>query len=179
MRIKNRIWEELYWAKVSILCIQWYTARHRRYNRWYETFIALTASAGAFGFILNHFAPFVSTLIIGFVSVAKAIFPSIIQKEEELSSLDVISDFYVDYMARLEHLYYLYENQLLDPNNNTNDNIAAEKFYNLKDTECDKQSQMNKLVRKIKTKEHDKLNKEATDYVNRVYFNKYEDENND
>jgi len=178
MYIRNRIWEELYWAKVCILCIQRYNACHRRYNRWYETFIALTASAGAFGFILNHMAPLFSTLIIGFVSVAKAIFPSIIQKEEELSSLDVISDFYVEYMARLEHLFYRYENLLFDKDKNINDNKAAEEFFLLKESECDKQSLMNKLLRKISNKEHTYLNKSATDYVNRVYFNKYENEDN-
>lgn len=178
MSIKNRIWDELFWAKVCILCIQRYTSCHRRYNRWYETFIALTASGGAFGFILNQFAPLCSTLIIGFVSVAKAIYPSLIQKEEELSSLDVISDFYVVYMTHLEHLYYNYQNNLFDKDVDSNDHLAAEQFFKLKESECEKQSRMNKLLRKISDKEHAFLNKEATDYVNRVYFNKYDDENN-
>lgn len=178
MTIRNRVWEELYWAKVCILCIQRYTSRHRRYNRWYETFIALTASVGAFGFILNHLAPLVSTLVIGFVSVAKAIFPSLIQKEEELSSLDVISDFYVEYMAHLENLFYNFQNKLFDKDVETNDRLAAEHFFKLKESECEKQSRMNKLLRKISKKEHEYLNKEATDYVNRVYFNKYDDEGN-
>lgn len=178
MTIRNRVWEELFGAKVCILCIQRYTSRHRRYNRWYETFIALTASFGAFGFIYDHLAPFISTLIIGFVSVAKAIFPSIIQKEEELSSLDVITDFYVAYMAQIEHLYYNYQNKLFDKEDETNDRLAAEQFFKLKESECEKQSRMNKLIRKIRTKDNDSLNKEATDYVNRVYFDIYENGNN-
>ena len=175
MTIRNRIWEELYWSKLCILCIQRYTARHRRYNRWYETFIALTASAGAFGFIKFTVAPLISILIIGFVSVAKAIFPSLIQKEEELSSLDVIADFYVEYMMQLEHLFYQYHNNLFSEDEDINDNKAAEEFFIFKEKECDKQSQMNKLLRKIRKKEYVSLNKAATDYVNRVFFNKYED----
>ena len=178
MSIKNRIWDELFWAKVCILCIQRYTSWHRRYNRWYETFIALTASFGAFGFLYDHLAPLFSTLVIGFVSVAKAIFPSLIQKEEELSSLDVISDFYVAYMMNLELLYYNYQNKLFDKDADINDHLAAEHFFMLKESECEKQSRMNKLLRKISDKNHARFNKDATDYVNRVYFNKYENESN-
>ena len=106
MTIRNRVWEELYWSKLCILCILRYTARHRRYNRWYATFIAFTASIGAFGYLKYQFAPLISSVLIGVVSLAKAIFPSLLQKEEELSSLDVITDFYVEYMTQLEHLFY-------------------------------------------------------------------------
>lgn len=175
MTIRNRVWEELYWSKLCILCILRYTARHRRYNRWYATFIAFTASIGAFGYLKFHIAPLISTVLIGVVSLAKAIFPSLLQKEEELSSLDVITDFYVEYMTQLEHLFYKFQNNLFDKTDELNDNIAAEEFFKLKEKECDKQSLMNKLLRKIRKKEHECLNKEATEYVNRVYFNKYEE----
>ena len=110
--------------------------------------------------------------------MAKAIFPSLIQKEEELSSLDVISDFYVAYMMNLEHLYYNYQNKLFDKEIDINDHLAAEHFFKLKESECEKQSRMNKLLRKISTKNHARFNKDATDYVNRVYFNKYDDDEN-
>jgi len=75
----------------------------------------------------------------------------------------------------LEHLFYKYQNNLFDKDDEQNDNIAAEEFFKLKEKECDKQSLMNKLLRKIRKKEHECLNKEATEYVNRVYFDKYEE----
>lgn len=175
MTIRNRVWEELYWSKLCILSIMRYTARHRRYNRWYASFIALTASIGAFGYLKFQLAPFIASVLIGVVSLAKAIFPSLLQKEEELSSLDVITDFYVEYMTQLEHLFYMYQNSIFDKDEERNDNLAAEEFFKLKETECDKQSLMNKLLRKISKKEHGLLNQEATEYVNRVYFNKYDD----
>jgi hypothetical protein len=81
-------------------------------------------------------------------------------------------------MVRIEHLYYSYQNKLFDKEVETNDRLTAEHFFKLKESECEKQSRMNKLLRKISKKEHEYLNKEATDYVNRVYFNKYDDEGN-
>lgn len=179
MIIRNRIWDELYMSKVFMLNLLTYTARHRRYNRYYEAFIAITASLGAFGFLQYNLAPLISTIIIGVVSVAKSIFPSFIQREEELSSLDSITDFYAKYMTQLEQLFYQYDRQLFDNDKQKNDDKAAEAFFKLKENECEIETRMNKHLRRMKKRETEYLNQQASDYVNRVYFNKYKDNDNE
>ena len=167
MEVRNRIWEELKQAVVNKDCILRYNSRHRRYNRLYETFIAFTASAGAFGYIINTILPLISTILIGIVSVTKAIFPSLIQKEEELSDLDKISDFYTKYLNDLEKLFYQFDNKII------NENEAADLFFKIKDKEIEQQTKMNKLIRRISSKEQSILNQMSEDYLNKVYFNNY------
>ena len=99
MICRNRIWEELKQAKANIICIEKYTDRRRSYNRYYNAFIAITASAGALGSIINEHAPLVSSIAIGFGSIIKSVFPNFIQGESELSSLDVLADFYNKYIS--------------------------------------------------------------------------------
>lgn len=53
MICRNRIWEELKQAKANIICIQKYTDKRRGYNRAYNGFVAIAASAGALGTLLN------------------------------------------------------------------------------------------------------------------------------
>lgn len=53
MVVRNKVWEEIKQAHVNILCLRWYTDRQRRHERYYQFFIAFTASAGTFGYILK------------------------------------------------------------------------------------------------------------------------------
>lgn len=165
--IRERIWEELKMSKSNVECIHKYNDIHRRWNRWYDFAIAVCAAIGAFGYLWDAIVPFISTLAIGISQLVKNLFPSVLQREEELSSLDTISDFYLTYMSRLEHLFYKLDYEI------ESEEVIANQFFALKETECEKQSKMNKLVRKISEKEHKRIDKETTDYVNRVYFNKY------
>lgn len=106
MICRNRIWEELKQAKANIICIQKYTDKRRGYNRAYNGFVAITASAGALGTLLNDKVPFVASMLIGFVSIIKSVLPNFVQGESELSSLDVLADFYNKYMNSLENIWY-------------------------------------------------------------------------
>lgn len=106
MICRNRIWEELKQAKANIICIQKYTDKRRGYNRAYNGFVAITASAGALGTLLNDKVPFFASMLIGFVSIIKSVLPNFVQGESELSSLDVLADFYNKYMNSLENICY-------------------------------------------------------------------------
>lgn len=106
MICRNRIWEELKQAKANIICIQKYTDKRRGYNRAYNGFVAITASAGALGTLLNDKVPFFVSMLIGFVSIIKSVLPNFVQGESELSSLDVLADFYNKYMNSLENIWY-------------------------------------------------------------------------
>lgn len=53
---------------------------------------------------------------------------------------------------------------------------TEEFFYHLKKEEGGKQSTFNRLVRSIPQKRHEKIIKESETYINRVYYNNYEQE---
>lgn len=116
MICRNRIWEELKQAKANIICIQKYTDKRRGYNRAYNGFVAITASAGALGTLLNDKVPFFASMLIGFVSIIKSVLPNFVQGESELSSLDVLADFYNKYMNSLENIWYRLDHEQRNKN---------------------------------------------------------------
>lgn len=170
MVIKNKIWEEMKQAHANVLCVKWYTDKQRKHERYCQMFIALVASGGTFGYLLNEIAPLISSSIIAFVSVVKALFPHFIQPEKELCILDGLMDYYNGYMTELEHLYFRYETE------DISDKEIEEFLYHLKKEEGGKQSTFNRLVRSIPQKRHEKIIKESETYINRVYYNNYEQE---
>lgn len=172
MICRNRIWEELKQAKANIICIQKYTDKRRGYNRAYNGFVAITASAGALGTLLNDKIPFFASMLIGFVSIIKSVLPNFVQGESELSSLDVLADFYNKYMNSLENIWYRLDHDIID------EKQAMDEFFKLKETECDKMSQMNRLVRNISERFQKKIDEEAATYINRVYYEKNPEEQN-
>lgn len=172
MICRNRIWEELKQAKANIICIQKYTDKRRGYNRAYNGFVAITASAGALGTLLNDKVPFFASMLIGFVSIIKSVLPNFVQGESELSSLDVLADFYNKYMNSLENIWYRLDHDIID------EKQAMDEFFKLKETECDKMSQMNRLVRNISERFQKKIDEEAATYINRVYYEKNPEEQN-
>lgn len=129
MVIKNKIWEEMKQAHANVLCVKWYTDKQRKHDRYYQMFIALVASGGTFGYLLNDIAPLISSSIIAFVSVVKALFPHFIQPEKELCILDGLMDYYNGYMTELEHLYFRYETE------DISDKETEEFLYHLKKEE--------------------------------------------
>ena len=168
MVVRNKIWEELKQAHANVLCLCWYTNKQRKYERWYQVFVALVASGGIFGYLINEYAPLISSGIIAFVSVAKSLFPHFLQPEKELCILDGLMDYYNKYMNEMEHLFYLLDH------NEIEEKEAIQKVYELKKDECSQQSIMNRFVRSIPESRHKKFDNESTEYINRVYFNKYE-----
>lgn len=163
---RNRIWEELKQAKANIICLQKYTDKKRKHNRWYNTFIAITASIGTFGYIIDSIIPAITSGLIGLGAIAKSILPGCLQNEQELSSLDSLIDFYVRYMNSLERIWYNLENKKIT------EDEAMEMFFDLKETESDKLSQLNKGIRNISKSFQELINQEASKYINAVYFQK-------
>lgn len=164
MICRNRIWEELKQAKANIICIQKYTDKRRAYNRWYNAFIAVTASVGAIVSFKHAIVAQISSVLIGGVSIVKSVLPAFIQGETELSSLDVLADFYNKYMNSLENIWYKFDHDIIT------EEEAMKEFFELKATECDKQSQVNRLIRNISESFQKKIDQEAEKYINSVYY---------
>lgn len=167
MNVRNKIWEELKQAYANALCIAKYTNRQRRWNRLYHVFIA---TAAALGTILTKVEPEwapIALWVIAFVSIIKSIFPQILQAEQELCRLDDMMNYYNTYMVIMEELFYKY-----DKGDMAEEQIA-EMLFEQKRDECPKQSEFNKYLRNIRRREQHKIDQQATDYINEVYFNKY------
>ena len=71
-------------------------------------------------------------------------------------------------MNEMEHLFYQFDHKEIE------EKEAIQNVYELKKEECSRQSIMNRLVRSIPESRHKKIDKESTEYINRVYFDKYE-----
>ena len=141
-------------------------------NRIYGFILAIIAGVGAFGEVLegylNFNVSFWSCLIIGIMSVVKALFAHFLQSEEDLLELDILMNYYASYMNDIERLFYL-----LDNSDKYSEEEIMEKFYTTKKKECDKQSKMNRMVRYISKKRSAALMKKSDDYLQRVYYNIY------
>lgn len=167
MEVRNKIWEEFKQAKANVVCIRRYNSLQRQLNCIYQIFIAVCAAVGTFSFGLSDKIPFIALLAIAVVSLVKAIFPQILQPEQELCHLDALMDYYNSFMNKLEIFFYQ-----LDKEQKTDDEVMSE-LFTLKEDECKKQSQINKLIRWIPKRMQKKVDAEVQTYIEEVYFNIY------
>ena len=167
MEVRNKIWEEFKQAKANVICIRRYNSLQRQLNCIYQIFIAVCAAVGTFSFGFSDKIPFIALLSIAIVSLVKAIFPQILQPEQELCELDGIMDYYNSFMNQLEKFFYE-----LDKEQKTEDEVMAELFM-LKEDECKKQSKINKFIRWIPKRMQKKIDAEVQTYIDEVYYNIY------
>ena len=171
MEVRNKIWEEFKQAKANVVCIRRYNSLQRQLNCIYQIFIAVCAAVGTFSFGFSEKIPFIALLSIAIVSLIKAIFPQILQPEQELCELDGMMDYYNSFMNKLERFFYE-----LDKQQKTDDEVMME-LFTLKDEECLKESKMNKLIRWIPKRMQKKVDAEVQTYIDEVYYNIYKQEN--
>ncbi len=168
MEVRNKIWEEFKQARANVICIRKYTSFQRQWNCIYHVFIATTAAVGT---VVSGFHIEASVYALGaiaIVSLVKAIFPQILQSEQELCILDSLMDYYNCYMNKMEKLFYQ-----LDTDQQSDDEVMGE-IFKLKEEECSKESQINKLVRWIPYYMQKKIDEEVNTYINEVYYDIYQ-----
>jgi len=175
MEVRNKIWEEFKQAKANVVCIRRYNSLQRQLNSIYQIFIAVCAAVGTFSFGFSDKIPFIALLSIAIVSLVKAIFPQILQPEQELCELDGMMDYYNSFMNKLERFFYE-----LDKQQKTDDEVMKE-LFSLKDEECLKESKMNKLIRWIPKRMQKKLMQKCRHILTKsiiIYTNKRMANNN-
>jgi hypothetical protein len=168
MIARNRIWEELKQAKANIICLQRYTDRGRNVLRWIDSLIIGFSTIGALGSLIDVKFAIGGVSIVAMTSILKTALSGMAQSEQEFSELDRLMDFYSKYMNDIERIWY-----------NFNENIITESkmintLFDMKAEESDRYSLLNKLIRSISKKEQKKIDKESEEYIDRVYFNKFE-----
>lgn len=164
MIVRNKIWEELRQAKANIICIQRYTDRNRKWSRYFNALIIISASAGTIGGIFKQWVAVAASALVAASTILKSLMPNFIQSEQELTELDRLMDYYSRYLNKLERIWYNNYERIVS------DNESIEQLFNIKDDEADKNSTMNKLVRHLSKKEQKIINGKAKEYVERVYF---------
>jgi len=173
MIARNRIWEEMKQAKSNIICLQKYTDKGRRNLRIFNVLIITLPTLGALcgGIFDNIIYAITGASATALTAALKSILPNLTQSEQELSELDRLMDFYSKYMNNLEKLWYNYDKDFITEKEMIN------KLFEIKEDECDRYSLLNKGVRSISKKEKYTIENDCTEYINRVYFIKT-DENN-
>ena len=167
MEVRNKLWEEFKQAKANVVCIRRYNSVQRQLNSIYQIFIAVCAAVGTFSFGFSDRIPFFALLSIAIVSLVKAIFPQIIQPEQELCELDGIMDYYNSFMNKMEVFFYRLDKDL------KNDDEVIQELFVLKEDECNKKSKMNRLIRWIPKRMQKKVDAEVQTYIEEVYYNIY------
>lgn len=167
MEVRNKLWEEFKQAKANVVCIRRYNSVQRQLNSIYQIFIAVCAAVGTFSFGFSDRIPFFALLSIAVVSLVKAIFPQIIQPEQELCELDGIMDYYNSFMNKMEVFFYQLDKEL------KNDDEVMQELFVLKEDECNKQSKMNRLIRWIPKRMQKKVDAEVQTYIEEVHYNIY------
>ena len=173
MIARNRIWEELKQAKTYIICLQRYTDRGRRWSRLINGAIIAISAIGALGSIYHTIFAIVGVSLVALTSILKTALSGIMQSEQEFSELDRLIDFYSKYMNKIERLWYDFFIEAIEEKEMIHDLLA------LKEEECDRYSLLNKLIRSISKKEQKEIDKISVEYINIVYFNKFEDNGKD
>ena len=165
------IWEGLKRVKGYEVSIAVYTDQQRMYRRCYDVFIAIAASAGTLLSVCYDQAPLIATISIAVPSLVKAIYPKIMQSEQELIELDGLLSYYISLSAKYELLYLNYHTDKISPQ------IAAEQYAALKEEEADKMPILNKLQRRICSRQQKNHNQEVDEYLKRVLYNNYDTAN--
>ena len=171
MIVRQRIWEELRFAKASIICLQRYTDKSRKKSRIFNSLVILFASTGAISGAFKQWdISIVASSLVAVSTILKTLMPNFLNSEKELSDLDRLMDFYSVYFNDLEKLWYSNENRNEEESHCITESEIMERFFNLKNNESDKFSALNRGVRTISKKEMKAINEEAREYVSRVYF---------
>ena len=170
MIARNRIWEELKQAKANIICLQRYTDRGRRFLRIIDSAIIALSTIGALGSIIIDIKIAVyGVSLVALTSILKTALSNMLQSEQEFSELDRLIDYYSKYMNSLERIWYDYDKDLIA------EDEMIHRLFDIKAEECNRYSLLNKLIRSIPKKEQKKIDEKSSEYINRVYFIKLED----
>ncbi len=84
-----------------------------------------------------------------------------------LCELDGIMDYYNSFMNKMEVFFYQLDKEL------KNDDELMQELSVLKEDECKKQSQMNRLIRWIPKRMQKKVDAEVQTYIEEVHYNIY------
>ena len=169
--ISNSYWLEMHKAYGIQKQIEIYTARKRNCNRVVSVVLLIAVvvcSIASFfsQYMWGHWLTVALAVIVAFATFIKEFIPQVSQPEGELCELDKIHEFYKDYLQKLEFHYI----QRFDEKLKVDDNMMNKFFNEIKNTEGDRITTLNRLCRKMKDDEKKRIKEETEQYF-RIKYN--------
>ena len=161
---KRKIWYEIQQAKHIALSISSYNNIGIRNNKAFEILYGALSSISIIGFVIKVPAVSLATsLLILCITVIRGTIPNLFKSETEPEQLDQLAEFYILYLAKLEHLYYRLDKSLI-----TEAEAEAE-FYSLKLDETVKSVKAQRIIEKISIQSNKKIISESNMYFKSIY----------
>lgn len=174
--VVNNFWLEMHKAYGFLRQIEIYTDRKRRQNRAVNIVllcsVVFCSIASLYSqYVLGHWITVFLSILVALGMFIKEFIPQISQPEGELYELDKIHDFYKDYLQNLEYYYV----QRLNNNPQINDKKMNDVFNEIKKTEGDRITTLNRLCRDMSKKEIEDINSETRKHF-KIKYNKDKNE---
>ena len=166
--LRNILWEEIKSSKTNCNCAEWYTNDKRNLSRVFDLFIVVVTAIGLIIAEWVHWGTYVSSILTILLTSLKSDKLKFVQSESQFKEIDRLITFYRDYTISIEFLLYKLENNV---DNETN---IFKEFRTLKKEENNNYSSFNRLIRKFTKKQEIEFQNEANIYLNRRYYNQYE-----
>ena len=163
MKESSRIWNELNMAKQYTSNIAKYTSRQRQTNEIIDVAIISLSIISIGGYYIHEWFPIIGIIISLVWKYAKKIIPFFRQDDKDLAELDALHTFYESYANRLEHLWYLHITNQIE------DKVLMSLFFREKESEANKKSKLNELLKKINETDNIESQQETEEYLNQVY----------
>lgn len=107
--LRQQIWYEMKTAKTYAVCLQIYTDRQRKWNRYFPIIVGALSCVGSFTFPLSKYGPLITSIAVCLFSVLKVVLPVFGQPEEELNQLDELYSYFDQKTQDLEMLWNDYQ----------------------------------------------------------------------
>lgn len=163
MKESSRLWNELNMAKQYTSNIAKYISRQRQTNEIVDVIIVSLSIISIAGYYIQEWIPIIGVIICLVWKYAKKIMPLFRQDDKDLAELDALHTFYESYANRLEHFWYLHITGQID------DKVLMSLFFREKESEANKKSKLNTLLKKINKTDNIESQQETEEYLNQVY----------
>jgi hypothetical protein len=161
--MRTRIWDELAQAKHHEFYCVLLLARQKQWLNYFNMFTLALSSAGIMGWTIWKSLPLISCIIISAVQLMKLLQIHLIPSDKQIEKLDFITDFYFVYYNNIEKLWYDYNN------NRISEEIAQEKYYEIKGTEKDVNKVIKEIIKSVNNTIRKKADFETIGYLNRTF----------
>ena len=102
--------------------------------------------------------------LVALISILKTALFGITQSEQEFSEIDRLIGFYSKYLNKIEGIWYDYNEDIIS------ENEMIQSLFDLKVSECDRYSSLNRLIRSISIMEQKQISKQCEEYLSKVYL---------
>jgi hypothetical protein len=139
--MRNRIWTELSQAKHNEEFATVYAEQQRKNLKYFDMGVLIFSTGGIMGWPIWNGLSLVSCVIISAVSLLRLLQPHIIMTEKQISNIDAICKFYINYYNELERLWFDNEQKSQDTE------AVKSRFFEIKQSESELTSLISETIR--------------------------------